>query len=71
MDLAPGRSFIEWAVRHGHQTFAISYRNPDESMASFGIDDYLQRGLLAALDAVERITGARRRTSPRSAWAER
>jgi polyhydroxyalkanoate synthase len=59
MDLAPNRSFIEWAVRHGHATFAISYRNPDASMATFGMDDYLQRGVLAALDAVERITGSK------------
>ena len=58
MDLAPGRSFVEWAVRHGHQTFAISYRNPDASMAGLMMDDYLTHGLLAALDAVERITGA-------------
>src|SRR5262249_23454467 len=29
MDLAPGRSFIEWAVKHGHTVFTISYRNPD------------------------------------------
>ncbi len=58
MDLAPGRSFIEWAVRHGHQTFAISYRNPDPSMANFRMDDYLQRGLLTALEAVERLTGS-------------
>ena len=28
MDLAPGRSFIEWAVQHGRTVFAISYRNP-------------------------------------------
>jgi polyhydroxyalkanoate synthase len=59
MDLAPGRSFVEWAVRHGHQTFSISYRNPDESMAGLLMDDYLKDGLLAALDAVERITGAK------------
>jgi len=58
MDLAPQRSFIEWAVRHGHQTFAISYRNPDPSMAHYRMDDYLRRGLLAALDAVESRTGA-------------
>ena len=57
MDLAPRRSFIEWAVRHGHQTFAISYRNPDPSMAKFGIADYLHRGLFAALGAIEAITG--------------
>ena len=29
MDLAPGRSFVEWAVEHGHTVFAISYHNPD------------------------------------------
>jgi polyhydroxyalkanoate synthase len=59
MDLAPNRSFIEWAVRHGHATFAISYRNPDAAQRDFGIDDYLRLGLLAAMDAVERITGKR------------
>ncbi|MGA2394332.1 MAG: alpha/beta fold hydrolase [Candidatus Lustribacter sp.] len=60
MDLAPGRSFIEWAVLHGHQTFAISYRNPDASMASLQLEDYLRDGILAALGVVERITGRRR-----------
>ncbi|MGB6576868.1 MAG: hypothetical protein WBF34_03020, partial [Streptosporangiaceae bacterium] len=29
MDLAPGRSFLEWAVQHERTVFAISYRNPD------------------------------------------
>ncbi|MBV9208968.1 MAG: poly-beta-hydroxybutyrate polymerase, partial [Actinobacteria bacterium] len=32
MDLAPGRSFLEWAVQHERTVFAISYRNPDPSM---------------------------------------
>ncbi len=58
MDLAPGRSFVEWAVRHGHQTFMISYRNPDASMRGLLMDDYLRLGLLEALGAVERITGS-------------
>ncbi len=60
MDLAPGRSFVEWAVQHGHQTFMISYRNPDEAMAQYTMDDYLREGLLMALDAVQEITGAPR-----------
>ncbi len=59
MDLAPGRSFVEWAVRHGHQTFMISYRNPDETMRDFTIDTYFEKGLLAALDAVQRLTSAK------------
>ncbi len=58
MDLAPGRSFVEWAVRHGHQTFMISYRNPDESMRDYTMDTYLRLGPIAALDAVQRLTGA-------------
>jgi polyhydroxyalkanoate synthase len=58
MDLAPGRSFVEWAVQHGHQTFMISYRNPDVTQSQLTMDDYLRDGILAALDAVQEITGA-------------
>jgi polyhydroxyalkanoate synthase len=59
MDLAPGRSFVEWAVSHGHTTFAISYRNPDRSMRGVGLDDYMLRGLGQALDVVGDVTGAK------------
>ena len=58
MDLAPGRSFIEWAVKHGHTVFAISYRNPDRSMRDVSLDDYLLQGPLTALDVIRDITGA-------------
>ena len=58
MDLAPGRSFIEWAVQHERTVFAISYRNPDESMRGVTLDDYLIGGPVAALDVIADITGA-------------
>jgi polyhydroxyalkanoate synthase len=58
MDLAPGKSLVEWAVQHGHTCFMISYRNPDETLAELTMSDYLQDGLLAALDVVEEITGS-------------
>jgi polyhydroxyalkanoate synthase len=58
MDLAPGRSFIEYAVQHGFTVFCISYRNPDASMSNVTWDDYLQLGLLAALDEASEITGS-------------
>ncbi|MGH3218076.1 MAG: PHA/PHB synthase family protein [Streptosporangiaceae bacterium] len=58
MDLAPGRSFIEWAVQHGRTVFAISYRNPDASMANTTMDDYLIHGPRTALDVVGGITGS-------------
>ena len=55
MDLAPGRSFIEWAVQHGFTVFAISYRNPDASMSSVTMDDYLCDGLVTALEQASQI----------------
>ena len=59
MDLAPGKSLIEWAVQHGHTCFAISYRNPDASMRDLGFEDYLMQGPLDAVRVVQEITGAR------------
>jgi polyhydroxyalkanoate synthase len=56
MDLAPGRSLIEWAVQHGRTVFAISYRNPDSSLSGLTMDDYLVHGTQAALDVVTEIT---------------
>jgi polyhydroxyalkanoate synthase len=58
MDLAPRRSFIEWAVQHGHTVFAISYRNTDESMRGVRLEDYMLEGPRAALEAIEEITGS-------------
>ena len=58
MDLAPGRSFIEWVVTHERTVFAISYRNPDPSMSGVTLDDYLIHGPRAALDVIGDITGA-------------
>jgi polyhydroxyalkanoate synthase len=58
MDLAPGRSFIEWAIQHERTVFAISYRNPDASMRGVTLDDYLIHGPRAALDVIGDITGA-------------
>ena len=58
MDLAPGRSLVQWGVDHGHTVFMISYRNPDERMRHVQMDDYLISGPVAALEVVGNITGA-------------
>ena len=58
MDLAPGKSLVEWAVQHGHTCFAISYRNPDSTMRDLGFEDYLKQGPLDAVRVVREITGA-------------
>ncbi len=58
MDLAPGRRFVEWAVRHGRTVFAISYKNPTREMSGTTMDDYLVSGPKAALDVIQDITGS-------------
>jgi polyhydroxyalkanoate synthase len=55
-DLAPGRSIIEHYVASGQQVFMMSWRNPDERHADWGMDTYGQ-AIIDAMDAVERVTG--------------
>jgi polyhydroxyalkanoate synthase len=57
MDLAPGRSMVEYLVGHGLQVFMISWRNPDARHAKWDLDTYGQ-AILDAMDAAERITGS-------------
>jgi polyhydroxyalkanoate synthase subunit PhaC len=58
MDLAPDRSFIEWAIRHNRTVFAISYRNPTKEMSGTSMDDYLVSGPHQALDVISDVTGS-------------
>src|SRR3954453_17788817 len=57
-DLAPGRSIVEHYVAGGQQVFMMSWRNPDERHADWGLDTSGQ-AILDAMDAVERATGSR------------
>jgi len=59
LDLAPGRSLVEYLLREGQQVFAISWRNPDAQYRDWGFDVY-GRAILDALGAVEEITGSPR-----------
>jgi polyhydroxyalkanoate synthase len=57
LDLAPGRSLIEYLVQQGQQAFVVSWRNPDARHSQWGFDAYAT-ALIDAFDVVERITGA-------------
>ena len=59
LDLREKNSFIKWAVGQGHTVFVVSWVNPDEKLAHKRFDDYLEEGVLAALDAIGRATGER------------
>jgi poly[(R)-3-hydroxyalkanoate] polymerase subunit PhaC len=57
LDLAPGRSMVEYLVQNGQQVFVISWRNPDARHAKWDFNTYGQ-AVLEAMDAVARITGS-------------
>ncbi len=59
LDLREKNSFIRWALQRGHTVFVISWVNPDARLAQKGFEDYMLEGPLAAMDAIERGTGAR------------
>ena len=57
LDLQPQNSLIKWLVDQGHTVFVISWVNPDEKLGHKDFEDYVTEGALAAIDAVEKITG--------------
>ena len=56
LDLAPGRSMVEYLVGSGQQVFVISWRNPDDAQGHFDLDTYAD-AVLEARQAVADITG--------------
>jgi len=59
LDLRPKNSFIRWAVEQGHSVFVISWVNPDSQLADTSFEDYMNNGIVAALDAIAAATGER------------
>jgi polyhydroxyalkanoate synthase len=57
LDLKPDKSFIKWCVDQGLTVFVISWVNPDKSLGDKTWEDYMKEGPLAAIDAIERVTG--------------
>ena len=55
LDLAPGRSVVEYLVASGQQVFVVSWRNPDDAQGHFDFDTYAE-AVLEARQAVAEIT---------------
>ncbi|GAB94755.1 polyhydroxyalkanoate synthase [Kineosphaera limosa] len=56
LDLAPGRSFVEYAVSEGLQMFMLSWRNPEKQHAAWNFDTYAAR-VIEAVEQIKEITG--------------
>ena len=59
LDLRPKNSLVRYAVSQGHTVFMVSWVNPDANLAGAGFEDYMHKGVFAALDAIEAATGER------------
>jgi polyhydroxyalkanoate synthase len=57
LDLRPRNSLVRYLVSQGHTVFMVSWVNPDERLADAGFEDYMTRGVFAALDAIGQATG--------------
>ncbi len=57
LDLRPEKSFIKWCVDQGVTVFVISWVNPDKSLGAKTWEDYMKKGPLAAMYAIEKATG--------------
>ena len=57
LDLTEKKSFVKWCLEKGYTVFMISWVNPDETLAQKSFADYMDEGILAALDAVQCQTG--------------
>jgi polyhydroxyalkanoate synthase len=55
LDIAPGRSMVQWLVDQQQQVFLISWRNPDAAQGHFDLDTYVE-AVLEARDAAAEIT---------------
>jgi len=60
LDLSPHNSMVKYLVDQGHTVFMMSWKNPDEKDRDLGMDDYVEQGLFAALDAVSAIVPQRK-----------
>lgn len=61
LDLQSGNSLVEYAVSQGFTVFMVSWRNPTASdtdgIQASNWDDYIEKGVLTAIDAVQQISG--------------
>ena len=56
MDLQPDNSLVRFAVEQGHTVFMVSWRNVKKDQAKVTWDEYLERGVIAALQEAQSIT---------------
>ncbi len=60
LDLRPDNSFVRYAVGEGHTVFMVSWRNVGPGEAHYDWDDYIESGVLKAIEVARAITQSHR-----------
>lgn len=60
LDLSEKNSMVRWLTDQGFTVFMVSWKNPDEEDRDFGMEDYLDLGILSPIDAIVEITGSKK-----------
>lgn len=58
LDLQPDNSLVRYVLSQGHRVFMVSWVNADDSLAKATWDDYVEQGVMRAIDVTQEITGA-------------
>ncbi len=59
LDLAAQNSFVRHTAGQGQTTFIVSWRNIPSTLGTLTWDDYLQMGVLQAIEVAQQVSGSR------------
>ena len=57
LDLQPENSLVRFALEQGHSVFMVSWRNVAEEQSRLTWDDYVEMGVLRALEVASAVSG--------------
>jgi len=60
LDLQPENSMIRWLLSKRVNTFVVSWRSADDETKDYTWDDYIEHGIMAAVDKVTKETGVKK-----------
>ncbi|MDP3739860.1 MAG: class I poly(R)-hydroxyalkanoic acid synthase [Hyphomonadaceae bacterium] len=57
LDLQPKSSLVKWLTEQGFAVYIVSWKNPGEELRDYGMDSYVQEGVVPALHHVNKLHG--------------